>query len=319
MKDVVLYLDKLSPELEKVLIEMSPKDLDLRFLQPNIGKKGEIADATIFFDTIYQVTKDVIDAAPNLRLIQRTGVGVDMIDVDYAKKKSIPISISAGCNSVSVAELTIALILALYRHIVQLDISTKKGLWEDWTYRHDSFEIEGKTIGILGAGVIGRHVIQRVKAFGAKVLYYDVVRMKPEEEVERGIQFVGFEELIANSDIISIHMPLLKETKGMIGEKQFSAMKKNAILINTARGPIVDQTALFNALKNKVIAGAASDVYEKMPADSDTQLFELDRDINFIAVPHIGAATYDTYVRVFKLCLENVRRLKVGKEPLFLI
>ena len=126
MKDVVLYLDKLSPQLEQVLIDMCPKDIDLRFLQPNIGRKGEISDATIFFDTIYMVTREVIDAAPGLRLIQRTGVGVDMVDVAYAREKGIPVSISAGCNSVSVAELTIALMLALYRHIPQLDISTKK-------------------------------------------------------------------------------------------------------------------------------------------------------------------------------------------------
>ena len=192
-------------------------------------------------------------------------------------------------------------------------------MWEDWTYRHDSFEIAGKTVGILGAGAIGRNVIRRVKAFDAKVIYYDVYRMSDEQEQQLGASFVDFDTLIKTADIISIHMPLLPETRGMIGEKQFDAMKRNAVLINTARGPIVDQDALYNALERHTIAGAASDVYEKMPAASDTPLFRLGSDVNFIAMPHIGAATYDTYDRVFRLCLENVRRLSCGEEALHLI
>lgn len=319
MKDVVLYLDKLSPEIEKLLLDFCGDEVDIRFLEPNIGKKGELKDATVFFDTIYKVTKDVVDAAPNLRFIQRTGVGVDMIDMDYVKSKNIPVSIARGCNSISVAELAVANMLALYRHIPQLDKLTKKGRWEDWLFRHSSFEINGKKVGVIGAGAIGREVMKRVKAFNADILYYDVQPLNEEMEKELGAKFTDLDVLIRESDIITIHIPLFPSTRGMFGEKQFEEMKDTAVLINTARGPIVDQKALYHALKEHKIAGAASDVYAGLPADPDDPLFTLGEDVNFIALPHVGAATYDTYYRVFELCMENLKLIGEGKEANYLV
>ena len=314
MNTRVLYLDKLNEHMERMILDMCPPDVTLRFLNPTIGEKGTPEDADCFFVTTVRTTKEIIDQAPNLRLIQRTGVGVDMVDVAYAKEKGIPISICKGFNASSVAELAVLDMLALYRRIITLDPLGKKGEWHTWTYRHDSYELLGKTVGVIGGGTIGREVIKRVKAFGTRVIYSDVFRMPTEEEEKLGCEYVPFDELIASADVITIHAPLLDSTRGMIGREQFARMKDSAILINTARSQIVDETALLEALREKKIWGAAFDVFEP-----DDPIFGLDEGLNLITTPHIGAATYDNYYRVYKFSLENAQRIGRGEEPLFLL
>ena len=306
----VLYLDKMNEPMERMILEMCPPDVDLKFLQPNIGEKGTLEEAECLFDTTFQVTRDIIDQVPNLKLIQRTGVGVDMVDTAYAKEKNIPVSICRGFNSSSVAELAVLDMLALYRHIVDLTVLSRKKEWHTWTYRHESFELLGKTVGIIGGGAIGREVMKRVKAFGTNVIYSDVVRMDTALEEQLGCRYVSFDELIRSSDIISIHAPLLESTRGMIGAEQFEMMKDTALLINTARGQIVDADALTEALKTGKIRGAAVDTF--VPEDP---MFGVELD-NLIVTPHIGAATYDNYYRVHKFGLENAQRGAAGKEPL---
>lgn len=314
MENVVLYVDKLNKDMEKMVIDMCPPEIDLRFLTPSVGKKGEIKDANCFFVTNFQVTREVIDQAPNLRLIQRTGVGLDNVDVEYATKKGVPVSICKGFNAVSVAELAVLDMLALYRRIVMLDPLTKKGQWHTWTYRHDSFELFGKTVGVLGGGAVGREVMKRVKAFDTKVIYYDAFRLPEETEKALDITYVDFDTLITEADIITLHLPLAPETTGLIGREEFRRMKKSAILVNTARGPIVDQAALVEALREGEIWGAASDVFSAEPAEKEDPLFKLE-NVNLITTPHLGAATYDNYYRVFAFSLENALRISRGEEP----
>ena len=153
-----------------------------------------------------------------------------------------------------------------------------------------------------------------MKAFGTRVIYSDVFRMPTEEEEKLGCEYVPFDELIASADVITIHAPLLDSTRGMIGREQFARMKDSAILINTARSQIVDETALLEALREKKIWGAAFDVFEP-----DDPIFGLDEGLNLITTPHIGAATYDNYYRVYKFSLENAQRIGRGEEPLFLL
>lgn len=308
---IALYLDKLNPHMEKMLLERMPPEVDVRFLNPTTGKKGELADADVLIDTTFQVTKEIIDAAPNLKLIQRTGIGVDMVDVAYAKEKGIPISVCRGFNSVSVAELAVLDMLALYRRLPFMDSTMKNGEWHTWTYRHVSYELTGKTVGVVGAGAIGRNVIKRVKAFDTTVLYYDVYRLPEEKEKELGITYVPLDELIRTSDVITLHLPLLPTTRGMIGAEQLHAMKKTAILINTARDLLVDLDALADALLAGEITGAAIDVLD--PLTEASPLYKA-KDTNLILTPHIGAATYDNYDRVYKLCAANLKHLMAGEE-----
>ena len=311
---VALYLDKLSQPMEKMIIDMCPPDITLRFLSPTVGEKGDFADADCIFVTTFNTPKEIIEKCPKLKLIQRTGVGVDHVDVAYAKEKGIHVSICKGFNATSVAELAVLDMLALYRRLVILDNLGKKGEWHTWTYRHDSYELLGKTVGVIGAGAIGRELIKRVKPFETRVIYSDVNRMSEEDEKALGCEHVPFDKLIESSDIISIHAPLTAGTRGMIGKAEFERMKSSVILINTARTQIVDHVALVDALRNKRIWGAAVDVFEK-----DDPLFGLDDGLNVIITPHIGAATYDNYERVYKFCLENVQRIGRGETPLFLI
>lgn len=308
-----LYLDTLNEHMERMILGMCPPEVDLCFLNPTVGKKGEPKDADVLIVTTYKTTKEVIAAAPNVKLIQRTGVGVDMVDVAYAREKKIPISICKGFNATSVAELAILDMLALYRHIIDLDNKGKKKEWHTMTYRHDSYEIVGKTVGVVGGGTIGKEVMKRLAAFDAEILYYDVYPMPPEDEERLHCTRVTLDELLERSDIITLHAPLLESTRGMIGKEQFAKMKKNAILVNTARGALVDADALISALEEKQIWGAAFDVFE--PGEP---LFGVDLP-NLIVTPHVGAATYDNYYRGYKLCMENSQRIARGEEPLFTI
>lgn len=314
MNTVALYLDALSEPMEKMLIDMCPSDIDLRFTRPHFGVRGELKNADCFFVTTFPVPADVIDQAPNLRLIQRTGVGVDHVDVAHAKKKGIQVSIAKGFNATSVAELAVLDMLALYRRLVILDVLGKKGEWHTWTYRHDSFELLGKTVGVIGGGAIGQELIKRVKPFETRVIYYDVNRLPPERERELQCEYASFDDLIRQSDIITIHAPLLDGTRNMIGKEQFAAMKPRAILINTARTQIVDYQALLDALRSGKLWGAAVDVFE-----NDDPLFGIDQGLNLIVTPHIGAATYDNYERVYAFCLENVHRMDRGEPLLYII
>lgn len=313
MSVTALYLDTLNEHMERMILNMCPKEVDLRFLNPTVGKKGELKDADVLIVTTYKTTKDVIAAAPKVKLIQRTGVGVDMVDVAYAREKNIPISICKGFNATSVAELAILDMLALYRHIIDLDNKGKKKEWHTMTYRHDSYEIVGKTVGVVGGGTIGKEVIKRLAAFDAETIYYDVYPMPAEDEERLHCRRVTLEELLERSDIITLHAPLLESTRSMIGKEQFAKMKKNAILVNTARGALVDADALVEALDEKQIWGAAFDVFE--PGEP---LFGVDLP-NLIVTPHVGAATYDNYYRGYQLCMENSQRIERGEEPLFTI
>ena len=317
-KVVALYLDRLNREMENMLIGMCPEDVDLRFLDPVIGQPGQIEEADCVFDTLYEVTREVIDSAPHLKLIQRTGVGVDMVDVAYAKEKGIPISICKGFNSNSVADLAVAGMLALYRKLIPLDKTTKEGRWETWKYRTESFELAGKTVGVVGAGQIGRRVAKRVQAFEAKVVYYDVFRMDEALEKELDMTYMALDELLQVSDIVTLHVPLLPETRGLIGRREIGLMKASALLINTARGPLVDQDALVEALKVDRLGGVFLDAFNEMPVTAQDPLFEAHSE-RLIAVPHIGAATYDNYYKGYSLCLENAQRIGRGEEPLFTI
>ncbi len=238
-----------------------------------------------------KVRKEMIDAAKNLKAIGRAGVGLDNVDVEYAKSKGIKVINTPGATSISVAELTIGLILAVMRKIAYADREMRRGAWPKKKCK--GIEMYGKTLGIIGIGRIGREVAKRAKAFGMRIIYYDVYRPDEDTEKELDIEYRDLDTLISEADVITLHVPLVPETKHLINADRISKMKDGAIIINAARGGIVDEGALYDALKSGKLYGAALDVYENEPL-KESKLFELD---NVVLTPHIGAQAKEGQTR----------------------
>ncbi|ASJ16978.1 3-phosphoglycerate dehydrogenase [Thermococcus chitonophagus] len=253
-----------------------------------------------------KVTRKVIENAPKLKVIARAGVGLDNIDVEAAKERGIEVVNAPGASSRSVAELAFGLIFAVARKIAYADRKMREGVWAKKECM--GIELEGKTIGVVGFGRIGYQVAKIARAFGMNVLLYDPY---PNEEraKEVGGKFVDLETLLKESDIVTLHVPLLDSTYHLINEERLKLMKKNAILINAARGAVVDTNALVKALQEGWIAGAGLDVYEEEPLPKDHPLTKLD---NVVLTPHIGASTYEAQERAGVEVAEKVVKILKG-------
>jgi D-3-phosphoglycerate dehydrogenase len=238
-----------------------------------------------------KVTQDVLKSSNRLKVVARAGVGLDNIDIESAKKRGVEILNSPEAPSNAVAELVIGFMFSLARNIPRADATMKRG---EWIKRElMGFELKGKTFGIIGFGRIGYELAKKAKIMGMKVLTYDIIIEKLMKFVEEaGAIPVSLKDLLQESDFISIHVPLLPQTRHLIGEEQIAMMKDGAYLINAARGGIVDESALKKALKEGKLAGAALDVFENEPPD-DASLLGLE---NLIASPHIGAATVEAQI-----------------------
>ena len=258
-----------------------------------------------------KVTRKLIEAAPKLKVIGRHGVGMENIDLEAATEKGIWAVNTPDANDLSVAEHFFGLALILSKMLNKADVALREGRFEV-RYQYIGKELHGKTLGILGFGRIGR-AIGRIghNGFNMKILYYDAIRY---EEVEKEIKAkkVSLEEVLSQSDYISINLPMLPETKGLLKEREFNLMKPSAYIINLARGPIWDEKALYAVLKERKIAGAGSDVYEVEPATKEHPLFKLE---NFIGTPHMAAHT-DEALRRMSFVAEDVIRVLDGKAPL---
>jgi D-3-phosphoglycerate dehydrogenase len=258
-----------------------------------------------------KVSRKMMESAPKLKVIGRHGVGMENIDLEAATEKGIWVVNTPDANDLSVAEHFFGLALILSKMLKKADIALREGRFEV-RYQYIGKELHGKTLGILGFGRIGR-AVGRIghKGFDMKVLYYDAVRYE-ETEKEIKAEKVGLEELLTRSDYISINLPMLPATKGLLKAREFGLMKPSAYIINLARGPIWDEKALYAVLKEGKIAGAGSDVYEVEPATKDHPLLQLE---NFIGTPHMAAHT-DEALRRMSLVAEDVIRVLKGKAPL---
>ncbi|MEM2192183.1 MAG: hydroxyacid dehydrogenase [Candidatus Hadarchaeales archaeon] len=279
----ILVSDKIHEDGINLLKEIGEVEVAIG-LQPE-----ELVEKIRNFDVLVvrsatKVTREVIEAGKNLKIIARAGVGLDNIDVDAAKERGITVINAPEAPTVAVAELTIGLMLSFARKIPRADAGMKEGKWEKGELMGS--ELRGKTLGIVGTGRIGKAVAQRARAFEMTLLLYDV--MKDEDFAKAvGGKYVSLEELLKNSDFITIHVPLLPQTRHMIGEREFEMMKPTAVIINTSRGEVIVEDALVKALKNGRIAGACLDVFEKEPPEG-SELLTLP---NVVLTPHIGAST----------------------------
>jgi D-3-phosphoglycerate dehydrogenase len=262
--------------------------------------KREIANYdAIVVRSATKVRKEVIDCASGLKLIVRAGVGLDNIDVEYAKEKGIEVRNTPAASSNSVAELALGHILSLARHIGRGTVSLKEGKWEKKQLK--GVEIEGKTLGIVGIGRIGQSLAHKAHALGMRVIAFDkYVEKSPLPEI---VTMVQFEDLLKESDFISLHIPFDPQVGSTIGEKEFSMMKDGVRIVNCARGGVIDEAALASALASGKVAGAALDVFSTEPPDVNDVLFTQE---NLSLTPHIGASTVEAQGRVGKEAAEIV-------------
>lgn len=253
------------------------------------------------------ITPSLLEEAKRLRVISKHGVGVDNIAVEEATRRRIVVANAPGTNDDSVADLAFAFVLSLARHIPRACWSMREEKWEKFV----GVEINGKTLGVVGVGRIGKKVIRQSWGFDMEILAHDVF---PDQNLAQKWQFsyVSLEKLLRESDFITLHIPLTQETRGFIGGKELSLMKRSSYLINTARGGIVDEEALYRALKEGIIAGAALDVFSQEPPGS-SPLMDLE---NVIATPHMASDTKEAIRRMDVVSAENVIRVLRGDPPL---
>ncbi|MBD3171805.1 hypothetical protein GF326_04980 [Candidatus Bathyarchaeota archaeon] len=277
----------------------------------------EIRDATIinsYGTPRIPLTRLLLENAPNLKLIQQLGVGYDDIDIIAAKELGIPVCNTHGSNSSTVAEHTIMMILMLLRKALYADKTTRKGEWHQVTLgtSDELRELRDKKLGLIGLGSIGYEVARLAKSFNAEILYYK--RNKLPEDMEKAInaRYVDLKTLIKEADIISLHVPLTPETKNIIGPREIAKMKKDAIIVNTSRGELIDEIALKEALESRELGGAALDVFNPEPP-KELELMQFDR---LVVSPHISGISQEWLLRAFKLCGENMARVIKGEEPI---
>lgn len=255
--------------------------------------------------------------APKLKLVQTLSAGYNTYDLDAARAAGVPICNNGGANATAVAEHALMLMLAVSRKLIWVHEGVVSGRWRGNDFNSAKlYELEDKTLGIVGLGNIGKKVARRAKAFDMRVIYYDTNRLTADQEDALGIRFALFPELLKTSDVVSLHVPLDLSTHNLIGERELSLMKKTAILINTCRGPVVDEVALYKALRDEVIMAAGLDVMVEEPPKPDHQLFTLK---NAIFSPHSAGPTWDNHPKRWRNAFDNCQRVARGSQPFWIV
>lgn len=301
MKKIALYgsftLNMLQAIQAKCPEGFEPYEVDVDAL-------AALADADYMINRGGAVNGAVLDAAPRLKWIQKWGVGYEKIDIHEAGRRNIPVGICMGGNSLPVAELAVALMLAVLRNIVPMSAKLRMGEWARDQFFSRSYLLNGKTVGLVGIGNIARKVAAIVRdGFGAQVLYYDVLRLSEAQEKSLGVTYAALDDLMTQSDIVSIHVPLLESTEGMIDRERLALMKPTACLINTSRGGVINEVDLIQALREGRILGAGLDTFAQEPLSADSELLKLDC---VVTTPHCGGNTVDNDIHMAGICIDCI-------------
>ena len=307
-----------SEDLIPIARGMAPPGFELVIATP-----GSAEFAAALGETEYLVGVGVPDhddgfyrAAPRLRLVQLLSAGYDRIDLAAARRAKVPVANNGGANSVAVAEHTLMLMLAVCRQLVWQHASVAAGRWRGNQEVPRLYELEGKSLGIIGLGTIGKKVARLARAFGMSVQYFDIVRLPEDAADALGVRFRLMPEVLRSADIVSLHVPLTPATKGLIGAPELALMQGSAYLINTCRGPVVDERALAEALAGGRLAGAGLDVFAVEPTPSDNPLLGLD---NVVLTAHLAGPTWDNKFKQIRNAYDNVQRVARGDAPLWVV
>lgn len=302
MKKILLY-GNFSENMLNALRTKCPEGFHVEH-QPVGCDLSLLADADYIINRGGEVNAAVIQAAQNTKLIQKWGVGYDKIDVKTAGERGIPVAICVGGNAMPVAELAVTLMLDVLRSVVPMSACLKQGDWSRDRFSPRAYLLHGKTVGLVGIGNIARKVAAIVRGgFDCQVLYYDVFRLTPEQEQELGVSYASLDELMAQSDIVSIHVPLLDSTAGMINRHNLSLMKPTACIINTSRGGVIQENDLIEALQDNKILGAGLDTFAVEPLPADSPLLAMEQ---VVTTPHCGGNTVDNDINMAAICMANI-------------
>ena len=310
----------LPADIQELAQTLKPPQFEVRHLGPE-ASPDEITtamrDAEYLMGFVRHLPDEAFIQASRMKLVQVLSAGYDRVNIAGAREARIPVCTNGGANSVAVAEHAILLMLAVYRKLVTYHENVTAGRWQQGIPRTvDIYELEGKTVGLLGLGNIGQQVARRLKAFDATIIYHDVIRQNAEVEERLGARFVPFETLLETADVVSLHVPLNDVTHGMIDTQALARMKPKAILINTCRGPVVQEDALIDALRDGSILAAGLDTQEKEPADPANPLLKLP---NVTLTPHSAGPTVDSFRKRFHNGYANIQRVANGEAPLWVI
>lgn len=304
MKKILLY-GNFSENMQNALAAKCPEGFQVEH-QPVGCDLSLLAGADYIINRGGEVNAAVIQAARNTKLIQKWGVGYDKIDVKTAGERGIPVAICVGGNAMPVAELAVTLMLDVLRSVVPMSACLKQGDWSRDRFSPRAYLLHGKTVGLVGIGNIAKKVAAIVRGgFDCQVLYYDVFRLSPEQEQELGVTYVSLDELMAQSDIVSIHVPLLDSTAGMINRKNLALMKPTACIINTSRGGVIQEEDLIEVLRNNKILGAGLDTYAVEPLPAGSPLLAMEQ---VVTTPHCGGNTVDNDINMAAICMDNIAR-----------
>jgi phosphoglycerate dehydrogenase-like enzyme len=312
--------NEMPPDILAQARQMKPADFSLQIMPPSASAADIAAamrEAEYLLGFVRFLPDEAYTAAKRLKLVQVLSAGYDRVNIAGARKARVPICQNGGANSVAVAEHTIMLILAVYKKLVAFHQNVASGRWHQGIPRTvDVFELEGKTVGLVGMGNIGQQVARRLQGFDTKVIYYDAFQRSPEEEARLGVQYVPLNSLLETADVVSLHVPLNDSTRHMIDATALGRMKPKAILINTCRGEVVDEKPLIDALQKGRILGAGLDTQEKEPADASNPLLTLP---NVTLTPHSAGPTVDSFRKRFHNGYANIQRVAKGQPPLWVI
>jgi len=315
----VLFLTSLAPEIVSLLTQYAPPGFEVNVQPidlPEAQQAPLLAEADFLILFPGRISAPALRGARKLKLIQLVSVGFDSVDLPLCRELGIPVANNGGANAIDVAEHTLAFILAAYRRLAEFDQHTRAGRWRALDSGMVTYTIYGKTVGIVGLGKIGQRVAALLRPFEANLLYYDPYPPAAAVEQALGARQVSLDELLRQSDIVTLHVPLFPETQGLIGRRELALMKPTALLVNTCRGPVVDEAALTEALQRGQIKGAALDVLAKEPPRPDNPLLKLD---NVIFTPHTAGVTYDTWPRRGEFIFQNLQRVWEGEGALAVV
>jgi D-3-phosphoglycerate dehydrogenase len=317
-RPVVVFLDAHDPAVRAAIAAECPATLELRMATSAdpADRLALVKEAAFFVGGITPIPASLMDAAPGLRLIQKWGIGVDKIDLVAAEARGIPVAITAGANAAPVAEFALLLMLAVLRRLPHRERQLRAGAWEEARQetRVQARQLRGQLVGLVGLGAIGREVARRLRGFEAEVRYYDPRRAPPADEAALGVRFQELDALLAAADIVSLHVPLMTATRHLLSRTRIARLKPGAIVINTARGELVDETALADALEAGALAGAGIDVFGGEPPPPDHPLLRV-RAPGLVLAPHLAGSVFDNVGNVARHAFRNVQRVLDG-QPL---